>query len=338
MARRVVYKGGSSGEKHAAVVHDSESARRHAARPAPGLPKGPFASPDGAVDGVLRTWCPGYAQEGRHLRRAGDVLARFDGPSRGAHGPTMTASSSAPTRWTRASAGVVQRWRGRLSSRSRDAQAAAKAIDLWPHALPGSRAVLFTGHGNERRTSMRHRLPCSNPAAGSWKMLVRGRSAPVPADRPLSSTWPGGALWAVPFDLARREVYGGTAPASVVPTGCRSADGDRRIRCRARWHARVCRERRVDGKANAGVGGSPRSGRSNSDPCPPLCGRAIVYGMARRWRSKWKIRTGDIWVWPSCPQDVDAGHHRSCSGPVARRGCQMDIACSSRRSAAAGWA
>ena len=206
-----------------------------------------------------------------------------------------------------------------------------EADHLWPHYLPGSRAALFT------ITALTGGMEAAQVAvldvkAGTWKSLIPNASQAQYVSSGHLVYVAGEALWAVAFDLSRLEPTG--VRTRGRPAGLDAADRHSRIRCRSRRHVGVRDGRWRGVQAAAGVGRSQREARRDSrhaDPtvrrCAAVTGWLPGSGSDRRWRQRY-LGLG------SGPRDVDAGDHRSGSGPGLPSGHQMANACSSREAAA----
>jgi serine/threonine-protein kinase len=226
---RVVYKGGSSAESTRLFVRDLNQLDATPLTP-PGLPKGPFASPDGQWIGFFE---PGPVVLKKVALSGGPVtvLAVVDGPSRGAtwadDDGIIFGTGALDTGLQRVSASG-----GEATVLTKPDRSSGESDHLWPHALPGSRAVLFTVMATSGGFDAA-RVAVLDLAAGTWKTLVRSGSQAQYLPTGHLVYVAGGALWAVPFDLARLEVIGtarvvvpqvvilptGTADFDVAPDG-----------------------------------------------------------------------------------------------------------------------
>ena len=218
---RIIYKGGSSGESTQLFVRGLDQLEP-SPLPARGLPKSPFTSPDGQWVGYFEVGAlSGLGDDRRSLslRRVAlsggppREITRLDGPSRGASwgddDSILVATASLDTGLQRvpASGGTPQ-------VLTRPNRARGEADHLWPHHLPGSRAVLFT------ITAPTGGIEAAQVAvldvnAGTWKSLLPGASQAQYVSSGHLIYVAGEALWAVAFDLSRLELVG--VPRVVVP-------------------------------------------------------------------------------------------------------------------------
>ena len=222
---RIVYKGGSRGESTQLFVRGLDRLDPSPLTP-PGLPKSPFASPDGQSIGFFE---PGPRLVLRRVAISGGPaleVARFDGPSRGAtwgEDNNIIVATSAPDTgllWVSASGGEPQ-------VLTRPNHERGESDHLWPQYLPGGKAVLFT------ITAPTGGLEAAQVAvldvnAGTWKTVLRGASQAQYVSSGHLVYVAGDALWAVPFDLRRLAT---TGPARVIvpeililPTGSAEFD------------------------------------------------------------------------------------------------------------------
>ena len=207
---RVVYKGGERIDRTQLFVYALDQLE-----PQPltglGVPKGPFASPDGRWIGFFE---PGRGATVKKVAIGGGPaleISRLDGPSRGAawgDDDTIIAASGAPeTGLLRISPAG-----GEPTVLTRPNRERGEGDHLYPHVLPGSKSVLFTitalAGGMEAG-----QVAVLDVASGTWRTLIRGASQAqyVPSGHLVYLA--GGALWAVAFDLSRVEPIG---PAVVV--------------------------------------------------------------------------------------------------------------------------
>jgi len=208
---RIIYKGGSRGESTQLFVRELD---RLEASPltAPGLPKSPFASPDGQWVGFFDR---GVELILRKVAISGGPsleVARFrDGPSRGTSwgedGNIVVATGSPETGLQQVPASG-----GQPRVLTRPDRTHGEADHLWPHYLPGGRTVLFT------ITALTGGMEASQVAAldlktGTWKTIIRGASQAQYVASGHLVYLAGEALWVVPFDIARLEP---TGTASVI--------------------------------------------------------------------------------------------------------------------------
>jgi serine/threonine-protein kinase len=218
---RIIYKGGSRGERTQLFVRGLDQLEPSPLT-APGLPKNPFTSPDGQWVGYFEVGAlSGLGDDRRSLslRKAAlsggppREIARLDGPSRGAtwgdDDSILVATASLETGLQRvpASGGTPQ-------VLTRPNRERGEADHLWPHYLPGSRAVLFT------ITAPTGGIEAAQVAvldvnAGTWKSLIPGASQAQYASSGHIVYVAGEALWAIAFDLSRLEPVG--VPRVVVP-------------------------------------------------------------------------------------------------------------------------
>ena len=209
----IIYKGGSRGESNQLFVRGLD---RLEASPltAPGLPKSPFASPDGQWVGFFDR---GIELVLRKVAISGGPsleVARFpDGPSRGAtwgeDGNIVVATGSLETGLQQVPASG-----GQPQVLTRPDRSHGEADHLWPHYLPGGRTVLFT------ITALTGGMEAAQVAAldvktGTWKTVIRGASQAQYVASGHLVYLAGEALWVVPFDIARLEPTG--AASVIVP-------------------------------------------------------------------------------------------------------------------------
>jgi serine/threonine-protein kinase len=183
------------------------------------LPNGPFVSPDGQ-------WI-GFADNRGELKKVpvtggpAVTVATFDtagpaGATWGSDDTIIIATAAVETGLQRVSAAG-----GPMTVLTRPDRTQGEADHFWPEMLPGGRAVLFT------ITAMTGGLNAAQVAVldlqtGTRKILVRGAShahyvssGPGSPPRGHLVYAAGGALRAVPFDLARLETSGPSV--TVVP-------------------------------------------------------------------------------------------------------------------------
>ena len=224
---RVIYKGGDRPDRTKLFQYKLDELG-----PKPltglGLPKGPFASPDGQWVGFFE---PGIGV-GAMLKKVAAtggpplVVGRVDGPSRGAtwgdNGVIIAASGAPATGLLKIPAAG-----GELEVLTRPNREQGEADHLWPQFLPGGQAILFTV------TALTGGVDASSVAVldlatRRWKIVVRGGSQAhyVPSGHVVYVA--GGALWAIGFDTARQETTGSAAvvlPQVVtLPTGVAEFD------------------------------------------------------------------------------------------------------------------
>jgi eukaryotic-like serine/threonine-protein kinase len=224
---RVIYKGGERPDRTRLFQYELDELG-----PKPltelGLPKGPFASPDGQWIGFFE---PGIGV-GALLKKVAAtggpplLVGRLDGPSRGAtwgsDGVIVAASGTPGTGLLSIPAAG-----GELEVLTRPNREQGEADHLWPQFLPGSQAILFTV------TALTGGADASSVAVfglgtGQWKTVIRGGSQAqyVPSGHLVYVA--GGALWAIGFDAARQETVGSAVvvvPQVVtLPTGVAEFD------------------------------------------------------------------------------------------------------------------
>jgi len=184
-----------------------------------GRPAGLFASPDGQWIGFRDG--PGRLKKVALAGGPAVTLATLDAaqPSGATWGPDDTiivASEDVATGLQRVSAS------GTVEVLTRPDAAQGEADHLWPEMLPGGRAVLFT------ITALTGGLDAAQVAildleTGSRQILFRGGSHAHYVRSGHLIYGQEGALRAVAFDLARREIRG--TPATVVPSVVTSSRG-----------------------------------------------------------------------------------------------------------------
>ena len=223
--RRVVYKGGSRGENTRLFVRALDRLESVPIT-APGLPKGPFMSPDGEWVGYFE---PGEPLALKKVAIGGGpslLLARLQGASRGA---TWGADGTIIAATALESSGLI-----RVSDRGGDPQVLTipdprrgERDHLWPHHLPDGTSILFTVTST---TGAREAASVAvlDLRSGVWRPILRGASQAryLPSGQLLYVA--GEALWTVPFDIERLQPSG---PARVVvphvlvlPTGTAEFD------------------------------------------------------------------------------------------------------------------
>jgi serine/threonine-protein kinase len=211
---RIIYKGGSGGESTRLFVRSLDQLEPSPLT-APGLPKNPFASPDGQWIGFFEVGAVsaiGNDRRSLSLRKVAvsggppREIARLDGPSRGAtwgdDETILVATASLETGLQRvpASGGTPQ-------VLTRPSRERGEADHLWPHYLPGSRVALFTV------TALAGGMEAAQVAvldvnAGTWKSLIPNASQAQYVSSGHLVYVAGEALWAVAFDPARLELTG----------------------------------------------------------------------------------------------------------------------------------
>ena len=223
--RHIVYKGGSGGCSTRLFVRGLGQLDPTPLT-APGLPKGPFSSPDGQWVGFFEP-AGGVALKKVAITGGPSVeLSRVDGPSRGAtwgdDDTIILATAALSTGLQRvSSAGGTP---AVLTTPNRER---GESDHLWPQFLPGSHAVLFTITARTGGIDA-SQVAVLDVAAGTWKTLIRGASQAqyVPSGHLVYVA--AGALWAVAFDLARMETTGTASPVVsqvvTLPTGTAEFD------------------------------------------------------------------------------------------------------------------
>ena len=241
---------------------------------APGLPKGPFSSPDGQWIGFFE---PGRPVTLKKVAITGGPvldLSGVDGPSRGAtwgDGDTIILATAALSTGLQrvSSAG------GEPTVLTTPNSERGERDHLWPQFLPGGQAVLFTITATAGGIDA-SQVAVLDVAAGTWRTLVRGASQAQYVSSGHLVYVAGGALWAVAFDVGSLQT---TGTASQVVSRCRDlADRHGRVRYRSERHVGVRRWRYGGGAADTGVGGSPWPRRGGCGPGASLCRDAPVAG------------------------------------------------------------
>ena len=260
----------------------------------PGLPKGPFVSPDGRWVGFFEP----RAMPGAALKKVaiggGPALdlARLDGPSRGAtwgDGVIVAASGSPATGLLEISAAG-----GEPKVLTRPDRERGESDHLWPHFLPGNTSVLFTITALSGGPAAAQ-IAVLDRASGAWRTILRGASQAHYIESGHLVYHAGNALWAVAFDLTRMEV---TSPATMVvprvvtlPTGVAEFN--------------IARDGTLVYVARGGASESPRTlvwvdrqGRETPIAAPPRP-YANVRLSPDGGRVALEIEDGDqdIWVW-----------------------------------------
>ena len=261
---RVVYKGGARVDRTQLFVQALDELEP---RPltAPGQPKGPFPSPDGQWVGFFEPGPPGAALKKVAITGGPPIdLSRLDGPSRGAtwgeNDVIVTASGAPTTGLLRVPAAG-----GPFEVLTRPDRERGEADHLWPHFLPGGRAVLFT------ITAVSGGIDAAQVAVlelgtRTWRTVIqRGSQAHYLSTGHLVYV-AGGALWAVAFDLERLQPVG--AARAVVPQVATLATGVAEFD--------VARDGTLAYVATGGTSSSRRSlmwierqGREQAIPAPP---------------------------------------------------------------------
>lgn len=210
---RVVYKGGARLDRTQLLAYALDQLTPQPLTQS-GLPKGPFVSPDGQWVGFFEPGAAGVILKKVAMTGGPPVtLARLDGPSRGAtwgaNGTILAASAESST-------GLLQipASGGDATVVTRPARERGEGDHLWPEFLPDREAVLYTitpSNGDVSGAA----VAVLDLATGASKTVIRGASQA----RYLASGHlvylAHGALWAVGFDVDRRETAG--AAKVVVP-------------------------------------------------------------------------------------------------------------------------
>ena len=210
---RVVYKGGARVDRTQLFTYALDQLSPQPLT-GPGLPKGPFTSPDGQWVGFFE---PGpVAVTLRKVAMTGGPpidVAALDGPSRGAtwgDDDVIIAASAAPaTGLLRIPASG-----GGATVLTRPNHEHNEGDHLWPQFLPGGRAVLYTITALNGDIGAAQ-VAVLDLASGTSKTLVRGASQAHYLSSGHLVYVARGALWAVAFDVARLETAG--MPSVVVP-------------------------------------------------------------------------------------------------------------------------
>ena len=224
--KHVIYKGGTRLDQTQLFVFDLDKLAPKTLTSV-GMPKGPFASPDGRWVGFFEPGQPGAAFKKVAIGGGPAMaLSQLDGPSRGStwgdDGSIIAASGAPSTGLLR-----IPPAGGALTVLTRPNREQGEADHLWPQFLPGGKSVLFT------ITALAGGIDAAEVAvldlaSGEWKTLLRAarQAHYVPSGHLVYVA--GGALWAIPFDVTRLETIGS---ASVVvpqlvtlPTGVAEFD------------------------------------------------------------------------------------------------------------------
>jgi eukaryotic-like serine/threonine-protein kinase len=289
---RVVYKGGSRIDRTQLFLYDLDRIG-----PTPlntiGMPKGPFASPDGQWIGFFEPGALGAVFKKVPLS-GGPALqvSRLDGPSRGAtwgDGDVIVAASGAT------GTGLLQLSPngGEPTVLTRPDRDAGELDHYWPQFLPGGKAVLFT-ITSPRGLEAAH-VAVLDIASQTWRTILRGASQAHYVDSGHLVYVAGGALWAIAFDLTRLDTIGDGAVVvpqiATLPTGVAEFD--------------LARDGTLVYVASGGARSTPRTmvwvdrrGREEPIPTPPR-----PYSNVRLSPDGTRIATEiaedehDIWVW-----------------------------------------
>ena len=220
----VVYKGGSAGYTRLFVRGLGQLDPTPLT--APGLPKGPFPSPDGQWVGFFEP-AAGVTLKKVAITGGPSVeLCRVDGPSRGAtwgdNDAIILATAALSTGLQRVSSAG-----GAPAILTTPDHEGGESDHVWPQFLPGNRAVLFTITAQKGGMDAAQ-VAVLDVAAGTWKTVIRGGSQAqyVPSGHLVYVS--AGALWAVAFDLLRMETAGTASPVVsqvvTLPTGTAEFD------------------------------------------------------------------------------------------------------------------
>jgi eukaryotic-like serine/threonine-protein kinase len=221
----IVYKGGIRGSRTQLFVRGLNELEPTPLT-APGLPKGPFSSPDGQWIGFFE---PGRPVTLKKVAITGGPvleLSGVDGPSRGAtwgEGDTIIfATAALSTGLQRVSSAG-----GTPTVLTTPSSERGERDHLWPQFLPGGQGVLFT------ITAAAGGIDASQVAvldvtAGTWSTLVRGASQAQYVSSGHLAYVAGGALWAVAFDLGSLKTIGTASPivshVVTLPSGTAEFD------------------------------------------------------------------------------------------------------------------
>jgi eukaryotic-like serine/threonine-protein kinase len=210
---RVIYKGGGRVDRTQLFAYALDQLEPQPIIP-PGLPKGPFVSPDGQWIGFFEPGASGALLKKVAMRGGPPIdVSRLDGPSRGAtwgEDDTIIAGSGAPA------TGLLRipATGGEFSVLTRPNRETGEADHLWPQFLPGGKTVLFTitaVTGDMDAAS----VAVLDLASGRSKVIVRGGSQAHYVAGGHLVYMARGALWGIAFDATRLETAG--PPAVLVP-------------------------------------------------------------------------------------------------------------------------
>ena len=218
---RVVFVGSPTGKPPQLYVRELD---QQTATPIPGTENAiqPFFSPDGEwigffADGKLR----------KVSRTGGPVTALCDAPI--PHGASW-ASDGTITYAPNLGSGLM-----RISSAGGTPETLtnpdANGQELshrWPQALPGNKAILFTIQLTTQGTYDDARIALLSRETGKWQTLFEGGSYARYVSSGHIVYVHGGALLAIPFDLARLHVTGSPTPIQqgVVTTAATSGGAE----------------------------------------------------------------------------------------------------------------
>ncbi|MEO8076655.1 MAG: hypothetical protein ABI818_10025, partial [Acidobacteriota bacterium] len=223
---RVVYKGGPRVDRTQLFTYSLDQLTPEPLT-GPGLPKGPFTSPDGHWVAFFEPGPAGVLLKKVAMTGGPPIdVSQLDGPSRGASwgddGMIIAASAAPDTGLLRIPAAG-----GGATVLTRPNREAGEADHLFPQVLPGSHTVLYT------ITALGRDLSAAQVAAldittGQSKTLVRGASQAYYVSSGHLVYFAGGALWGIGFDPRRLETVG-TARVLVpqvvtLPTGVAEFD------------------------------------------------------------------------------------------------------------------
>jgi eukaryotic-like serine/threonine-protein kinase len=221
----IVYKGGIRGSSTQLFVRGLDQLEP-APLTAPGLPKGPFSSPDGQWIGFFE---PGRPVTLKKVAITGGPvleLSGVDGPSRGATwGEDNTivfataALSTGLQRVSSAGGGPTVLTTPSSERRERD--------HLWPQFLPGGQGVLFTITATVGGIDA-SQVAVLDVATGTWTTLVRGASQAQYVSSGHLVYVSRNALWAVAFDVEGLQTIGTASPVVsrvvTLPSGTAEFD------------------------------------------------------------------------------------------------------------------
>ena len=289
----VVYKGGARVDRTQLFAYALDQLTPQSLTE-PGLPKGPFTSPDGQWVGYFEPGPAGVILKKVAMTGGPPVtVARLDGPSRGAtwgaNGIILAASAASSTGLLRIPASG-----GDATVVTRPARDHGEGDHLWPEFLPDGNAVLYTITPLNGGVSAAH-VAVLDLATGASKTLIRDASQAHYISGGYLVYVAHGALWGVGFDLSRRETTG-TAKVVVpqiltLPTGTAEFD--------------VAQDGTLVYVAHGGSGEAPRTlvwidrqGRETAVTAPPR-----PYSTLRLSPDGTRVAVevqddgNDIWVW-----------------------------------------
>jgi serine/threonine-protein kinase len=290
---RVVYKGGARVDRTQLFTYALDQLTPQPLTES-GMPKGPFMSPDGQWVGFFEPSTTGVILKKVAMTGGPPVtVAQLDGPSRGAtwsaNGIILAASAASST-------GLLQipASGGDVTVVTRPARERGEGDHLWPEFLPDSHAVLYTITPLNGDVSAAQ-VAVLDLATGASKTLIRDASQAHYISGGYLVYVAHGALWAVGFDLSRRETIG-TAKVVVpqvvtLPTGTAEFD--------------IARDGTLVYVGHGGSGEAPRTlvwvgrqGRENAVTAPPR-----PYSTLRLSPDGMRVAVeiqdddNDIWVW-----------------------------------------